>query len=48
MCIDANKMAQTALHNIATSIVNAPYPFTVLANSGTGSGTGVHMFRTDA
>ena len=35
LCINANKMAQTALQNIATSIVNAPYASTGLGSSGT-------------
>ena len=33
----ANKMAQTALQNIATSIVSVPYPSTVLASSASGT-----------
>ena len=35
LCINANVMAQTALQNIVTSIVNAPYPSNVFGSSGT-------------
>ena len=34
LCINANKMAQTALQNIATSIVYVPYASTVFGSSG--------------